>query len=103
MDLDLLELIYYEYTDYCCENSETKEEPEGVKAFSEKYINPLLEQNSEEGIEMEAMFSRALADYDIRAFKTGFKACMNLIISSLVKDNFSNNFLDHFSEEEAET
>lgn len=78
MDLNVLELIYHE----CNESySENDKEPKSVEAFSEKYINPLLEQNSKECLEMEAMFNRALADIDIRAFKNGFKACMNLIIN----------------------
>lgn len=74
MDLNVLELIYNE-----C--NETRNEPEGVIAFNEKYIEPLREQNPEECLKMKAMFVRALTDYDIRAFKNGFKACMNLIIN----------------------
>ena len=75
------------------------EDPEGVKAFSKKYVYPLLEQKSEEGMKMDQMFGRTLADIDIRAFKTGFKACMNLITKCLL----DKDFLDHLLKKEAET
>lgn len=78
-ELDMVELLYYEYMDYCCANGKMLTDPEGVKAFNKKYVYPLLEENSEEGEKMEVMFNRALADIDIQGFKNGFKACMNLI------------------------
>lgn len=98
-ELDLVESMYYEYMDYCCKNNKMPEDPEGVKAFSKKYIYPLLKQKSEEGMKMDQMFGRALADIDIRAFKIGFQACMNFIMKCLL----DKDFLDHFPNKEAET
>lgn len=102
-ELDLVESMYYEYMDYCHKNNKMRENPEGVQAFNEKYIYTLIKQNPKEGFEMEVMFHQALADTELRFFKNGFQACMNLIISSLVNDDFLDDFLDHFPEEEAET
>lgn len=82
MDLNLLELMHEGYT-YGCEINKNIEE---VKEFDEKYIKPLLKQNPKAGMDMEEMFNSALAEYEIRAFKNGFRACIQFIMDCLKDD-----------------
>lgn len=92
-ELHFFELIYYEYMDYCCKNNKMSNDSKEIKAFSKKYIEPLLKQNPKEGFEMEEMFNRAVVDNDIQCFINGFKACTVFLISCLS----DKTLLEHFS------
>lgn len=82
MDLNLLELMCEGYTD-CCRITKKME---SVEAFDKKYILPLLKQKPKAGMKMEEMFNCALAEYEMLAFKNGFKACLQFIIDCLKDD-----------------
>lgn len=79
MDLNFLDLIYEGCTYYCF-NCGIVEKVEEVEEFKNKYIKPLLYQNSKAGMKMEEMFNSALAESDVHAFKNGFKTCLHFII-----------------------
>lgn len=84
MDYSMLEMMCEEYLNNSMDFVKyTKTEAE--KKFGEKYIKPEIKKNPHSGMEMEEMFSSALADSAAQNFINGFKTCMYLIAECFEK------------------
>lgn len=87
---NILEVVYCEYINGDIESIKGKQ-TKAEYDFMRKYVDPIFEKNKQEGLDMEACFSRALSDSSRQSFEHGFKAC-SLVLSSclngdLLKDD----------------
>jgi hypothetical protein len=80
MDSSIFEAIYDEYLNG---DAIADEKTQSEEIFTEKYIKPLLEKNSEQGLDMETMFSEVLAENSKNAFMSGVKMCMRFVLDCM--------------------
>lgn len=78
MDYSFMHSIAEDYWngDICDISQNTREEQD----FCNKYINPVLQNNREYGLEMEDMFAGAIASEKDVSFKDGFRAGVKMMM-----------------------
>lgn len=78
MDYSFLDSIYEDYENTLIDCMDRRRQ-NGEILFLTKYISPEIKKDRHEGMEMEDMFNRALAESSRQSFKNGFKACMRFM------------------------
>ncbi len=90
MENSILDAIYYEYSERDIEFIK-RESAKSEEAFMAKYILPLIEEDTDKGLEMEEMFSDAVNDLSQTNFKNGFRLGVRLMKECLDNDLQKNN------------